>query len=251
MMRYFSILHSSCCPSRLWWMNMSLCIGRLGSSWCPWTGSLCRVSRTSRPWTSSARPSATKPQTPWCLCLKCPRATGAQSRSRKMPLCDGCREPLAAWLGVWWKTGNDALLSHRQHGRCQRETCLTWAFVLVFNWNTTQDRQVETLSNPQLPLNGGHCWAIWGTAHIRWLRGTPLYVRYADVKSASPCTKLIPPWSGVDLGDSKPIRLMASPAWAKKKSKKKQHIMDNRRAYKGIHHVYCTTVIWKCHGFSV
>jgi len=38
---------------------------RLGRSWCPWTGRACRTSPTSGPWTSSARPTATKPRSPW------------------------------------------------------------------------------------------------------------------------------------------------------------------------------------------
>lgn len=47
---------------------------RLGRSWCQWTERACRMSPTSGLWTSSARPTVTKPRSPWSWWCGCPEA---------------------------------------------------------------------------------------------------------------------------------------------------------------------------------
>lgn len=73
---------SSLAPQK--WLHFtplpSLVGARPGRSWCQWTGRACRTSPTSGLWTSSARPTATKPRSPWswwCGCLEPPWSDAA------------------------------------------------------------------------------------------------------------------------------------------------------------------------------
>lgn len=57
----------TCFPECLYF---SSCLFRLDLSWCLWTESPCTELRTSMLSTSSEKPSATRPKTPWCLWSK-------------------------------------------------------------------------------------------------------------------------------------------------------------------------------------
>lgn len=99
----------------------SLTGARLGRSWCRWMGRACKTSPTRGLWTSSAKPTATKPRSPWswwCGCLEPPWSDAAPPTSRTHPVL------LRSWMAhscteLW-------PVSAQPHGARARPTPWAW-----------------------------------------------------------------------------------------------------------------------------
>lgn len=129
------VLLGACSPlapqKRLYFTLLpSLTGARPGRSWCQWMERACRMSPTSGLWTSSARPIATKPRSPWswwCGWLQSPQSDAAPPLRGAIPRSGGAGWLIPAPSCGWSQHRQSAREPESPHGHrgdaCSRTQC--------------------------------------------------------------------------------------------------------------------------------